>query len=84
MTIDPPSRLRSLSRNLALAWFGLVGVATVAGALFVFIPNEALTTFGRLRCMTYALAFILLVAIVGLPLLVAAALLNRKGRRPPE
>ena len=84
MTTDPPSRLKSVSRYLALAWFGLVGVATVAGVLFVFVPNEALTAFGRERCMTYALAFILLVAIVGLPLLVAAALLNRKGRRPPE
>lgn len=80
MTTNPPSRQRSNSRYLALAWFGLVGLAVVVGVMFVLVPNEGLFVFGRESCVAYALAFILSVAILGLPLLVLAAVLDRKAR----
>ena len=81
MTTNPHSRPRTISRYLALAWFGLVGLAVIVGVMFVLVPNVGLFVFGRERCVAYALAFILSVAIVGLPLLVLAALLDRKARR---
>lgn len=74
-----PSALRSVSRYLALAWFGLVGLAALAGAALVFLPNEASFVFGPGRTTAYAVAFVLVVAVVGLPLLVIAALIARKA-----
>lgn len=81
MTTNPPSRPGTISRYLALAWFALVGLAVAAGMILVFVPNEALLAIGRERCVAYALAFVLLVAVVGLPLLILAGFLDRKARR---
>ena len=80
MPIDPTTRLKRISRYLSLAWFGLVALATLAGALFLLIPNEALSVFGPDRSLAYAIAFIVVVAVIGLPLLIVAAMISRKAR----
>ena len=79
---DTEYRLRKISRYLSLGWMALVALASLAGILFVFTPNEAVFVLGRGSAVAYALGFVLVVAVVGLPLLVVAAMLSRKAGRP--
>lgn len=84
MTTQPTGRKR-VSQYLTIAWFTLVGLAAVCGMLTVLVPNEFSFVVGRQSTVAYVLAFVLLVAVAGLPLLVAAAVMSRKsGRDGPK
>jgi hypothetical protein len=69
-----------LSTWLIRVWFAAVALAGVVAALLCLVPNEGLDHFGSARMFTYAVWLVLSVAIVSLPLLLIAALLERRAK----
>jgi hypothetical protein len=59
---------------LVRTWFALVGLACLVVALLAVVPNEIRDHVG---VWPYGLWLVLLVAILGLPLLIIATLLDR-------
>jgi len=71
----------ALSKLLFRIWLGTTAGSVLIAALFLLIPNELIEHVGFTRVFTYALSFVLAVAIVTLPLPIAAAIVDARARR---
>ena len=76
-----PVHRKRWSPILARIWMVIVSAAVFFAGLLFVIPNELVGHVGTYRMVSYAAGFVLFVAIAGLPLLVVAAILDRRGRR---
>jgi hypothetical protein len=75
--MKPASRKR-LSRVLVISWFALVGMALVFVLLVAIAPNEL---NAHVVIWPYGVSFVLVAAVLALPLLVAALFLDRHPHR---
>ena len=66
---------KRFARALVGAWFMLVGLAVIVVMLVALVPNELQEHVG---VAPFAVPFVLVVALVGLPLLVVAVRLTRR------
>lgn len=73
-----PETGRRLSKFLVIFWFALVSIALALVLMVALIPNELRD---HMPVWPYGVPFVVLVAALGLPLLVAAVLLDRRVRR---
>jgi hypothetical protein len=77
---DNGTRMLVISRILFRAWLVIVSFSVILGLAFFVVPNEGLEHFGPRRLLSYVISLILAVAIVFLPLLIGAAVLDKVGK----
>jgi len=68
-----------VSSWLVRSWVGLVVAAIAFVALLVILPSDGRDHFGVSWLLLYGLGFVLAVAILGLPLLIVATILDRRS-----